>query len=753
MVKILSFFIFQKYPYFCFNEKKSCKMLKFKIVLLFFLIFQGVTFVYSQKLKYKELYPILKSDTVTFTFAKQLLSDYIKEEPDFPNAYYQYALLCEKHIKELDVLTETNLVIKYCDQAVTNYTLFLNTTNEKDLKNNKEYYSEFVKSNPNSKPEINYSEVTQAIKQNIIEIQDFSSKIKHMSSLFYKSIDFYESAKKNFLEINNQYLCENDIYLLADESLIKNCNQLIVCYDSAVFYISAYSKSIKEFPISKYNQQFVFKKIETYRLDGFDSETSFLINNITIWDYGFWAKKTINTIQTEIKDLRIKLDKTEKELCDAIKILRDTSQLFSIPNEYRFNKTTLLKLKKYDFNSSVLNLFLFQKYQIDWLILMRNKEKYDSLSFSSAEDKIIFYGKLLKSLYACDSLIKDLNFSASEKNLQKYKVFISSFFGSKEGFYNYIETNDKEIKKYLIEYQNKSTYVFLSFFNDTTNFINYKNEKIPLFISGQNNLSFLYNTTAIKNDSSGNIYLSGYYKKNAADSLNIAFILRSNKNKVVWFKSFENVASNTYSYCLDVKNKEIISIISEINKVDSSLSNTLVKLDLNGKEKVNKNIPFNNPINCFASDSSGNNHLVVLKIGNNSENISLSYINDEGNPIWQNIYPMKGNIYEVLYIGNSFLIFGNYSSIDINNHIYYGVEPNSDKTSVFVLSSDKTGKKIKFLPFKSKETIKVLRIRFYDAGNIHIWTKKTPKELPSKTSDFIQVIVNSSLQVLYSNED
>lgn len=726
-------------------------MLKLKTVLIFLLLFPCISFVYSQKLKYKELYPILKSDTVTFALAKQLLSDYIKEEPDFPNAYYQYAILCKKHVNDLDVLTETNLVIKYCDQAVTNYTLFLNTTNEKDLKNNKEYYGEFIKNNTNSKPEINYTEVTQAVKQNIIDIQNFSSKIRHISTLFYKSIDFYESAKKLFLEINNQYLCENDIYLLADETLIKNCNQLIICYDSAVFYISAYSKSIKEFPLAKYNQQFVFKKIETYRLDGFDAETSFLINNITIWDYGYWAKKTINTINTDIKDLRNKLEKTEKELCDAIKILRDTSQLYSLPNEYRFNKTTLLKLKKYDFNSLVLNLFLFQKNQIDWLILMRNKQKYDSLSISSTDEKFVFYGKLLKSLYACDSLVKDLNIAASEKNIQKYILFIDGFFGSKTGFYNYIEVNEKEIKKNLAEYEKKSLNTFLSYFNDNTKFISYKNEKIPLYMPMQNDLFFLYHTRSIKNDSSGNTYLSGYYKKNAYDSINIAFILKSNKNKVIWFKSFENPTSNTYSSCLDIKNKEIISIISEISKTDSSLSNTLVKFDLNGKEKINKKIAFNSPICCFASDSSGNNHLVVSKIGNNSENICLSYINDEGNPIWQNIYQMKGNPQEVLFSENTFLIFGDFSSININNQIYYGVEPNSDATSVFVLSSDKTGKKIKFLPFKSKESIKLIYVRLYDAGNIHFWAKENQKEPPSKTSGFIQAIINSSLQIRYSN--
>jgi len=725
-------------------------MLKIKNLLMLFLVFQCTSVVFSQKLKYKELYPILKSDTINFDLAKQLLSDYIKEEPDFPNAYYQYASFSKKHIKDLDVLTETNLIVKYCDIAITNYTLFLNITNEKDLKNNKEYYPEFVKNNTNNKPDINYIETTQLVKQFIIDLQNYSQKIKDISLLFYKGVDNYENARKIYLEINNKYLSENDIYLLADETFINRCNQLVVSYDSAVFYILAYSKLIKDFPIGKYNQQFIFKKIETFRLDGFDAQTSFLLNNITVWDYGFWAKKTLKLISIEIQDLRKKLDNTEKELSDGIKILRDTSQLYSLPNEYRFNKTTLLKLKKYDFNSMVLNLFLFQKTQLDWLILMRDKQKIDSSSIAM-DDKFIFYGKVLKALYLSDSLLIDLKTSITDKNLQKYQSFVNKYYENNANFIQYVENNKKEIDLFINIYNNKSFQIYYSNFIDSTKYLTYKGNLIPLFVS---NSSLLYTTTAIKQDNYGNSYLSGYYKNYAKDTLNIAFILKSNKSKVLWFKSIDNTKCNSYSYCIDYKNKEIISIISSINNTDSTLSNTIVKFDANGKGKPVKKMDVNFPIACFASDSAGSHYLLVSKpfiSEGNIENISVLYMNEDGNTIWKSTYQIKGKVGEVYSCGKSFLIFGDFQYFNINNRDCYGVAKNSNKTSIFALSFDNTGKINQFLPIKSKESIYLKTIKFYDIANIHLFAQRTHTESQLKESDLMHVIVNANLQVLFSN--
>jgi hypothetical protein len=732
-------------------------MLKIKkntIVIIFLLM--GILPVYSQKLKYKELYPILKSDTITFALAKQLLTDYIKDESDFPNAYYQYACFCKKHLNDLDVLTETNLVIKYCDQAVSNYTHFLNIASEKDFKNNKEYYPEFVKNNAAGKPEIDFNQTTALIKQYITDLQNYSAHIKKISFLFYKSVDSYETARQIFLDINNRYLCENDLYLLADDTFLKNCTQLIASYDSAVFYLNAYSKSIKENPIPKYNQQFVFKKVETYRLDGFDAETSFLNKQITIWDYGFWTKKTVNIINTEIKDLRAKLEKTEKELSDGIKILKDSSQLFSLPSEYRFNKTTLLKLKKYDFNSPLLYLFNYQKNQLDWLLLKRNVKKYDSLTFGN--EKHIFYGKVLKSLYACDSLLTDLKEASTEKTIQKHIAFINNFFGSKTGYFKYIETNQKEINNYLKDYLSKiygSAFVILP---DTENYVSYKDNLIPLFVSPTINSSSLYITTYLKKDASGNKYISGYYKNNLNDTLIKAFILKSTDNKVVWFKSYENPKSNSFANCLDIKNKEVITFITCTDNSNKTLSNTIVKLDLSGKEKSNKKTTFDFPVFCFTSDSTALNHFIISKTKGentreNAEDLTLFLLNDNGIVLWKQQFLFKGNICEAFYTKTNYLLFGDFYFFYDGNQDYYGLSQGSDKTSVFAFSIDNTGKKYQFLPIRYKEDASLQFVNFFDTENIHLFARKNKAKQPLKRSDYLFLIVNSKLQLLFSESN
>jgi len=718
------------------------------IFLIFSLVFQA----HAQKLKYKELYPIIKSDTVTFAVAKQLLTDYIKEEPGFANAYYQYATFCKKHLDELDVLTETNLVIKYCDIAVNHYMLFLSKTSEKDLKNNIEYYPEFTKLNIKNKSDINYNETIEVIKQNISSLQNYQVNIKKISNCFYKSVDNYETAKKIFQDINDRYLCENDIYLLADDNFVNSCKNLISYYDSAAFYINAYAAGISNFPINTYKQKFIFKKIETYRLDGFNAETSFLIDTIIIWDYGYWAKKTNQIIHSEIKDLRLKLEKTEKELSEGIKILQDTSQLFSLPGEYRFNKTTLLKLKKYDFNSVIINLFYFQKHQLDLLILMRSKFKYDTSSVNASSLQL-YYGKILQSLYACRMYINEMSATASEKNIRKHQAFINNYFGGNSGFYNYIESNKKDINHVLSEYYQKILGLYLLNITELSGYINYKGNNIPLFASGDNDKSSLYSTSTVKQDKIGNTYLSGYYKKSISDTTTNAFILKLNKNKLIWFKNIESQKSSNYANYINLTDKEVICFNTVINHSDGSLYNNLVKFDLNGKEKYNKKIDYPFPVICFSSDSSGTNHLVVTKTSSGIsylEEMKIAYLNNDGIVSWQNTYKIKGNPKEVLFSGNNFIILGDFSRMYYNNQDYSGIKANSEESSVFILSTDKSGKKTNFYTVKTPEKINLTLITYFDPNNIHIFSLKNKLHFHPKESDGILHIFNNKLQLLFA---
>jgi len=126
------------------------------------------------------------------------------------------------------------------------------------------------------------------------------------------------------------------------------------------------------------------------------------------------------------------------------------------------------------------------------------------------------------------------------------------------------------------------------------------------------------------------------------------------------------------------------------------------------------------------------------------------YINDDGNPIWNNIYQIKGNVVEVFYFGKSFFILGTFSYLNLNNQEYYGIKAKTDETSVFILSIDNTGKKVQLLPVKTNESIYLKLVKFYDIGNIHCIAQKKSEQL-LKENDFIHIIINNKLQVLYSN--
>ena len=105
--------------------------MKRRFLLLVF--FAGLSVVsFGQKVKYKELFVLLNAKN--YSDAEPYLRFFLLEEPDHPNANFHMGSLLQGSLKELNILTESELYTETADSSVFYYEKSLSYITEKDVK-------------------------------------------------------------------------------------------------------------------------------------------------------------------------------------------------------------------------------------------------------------------------------------------------------------------------------------------------------------------------------------------------------------------------------------------------------------------------------------------------------------------------------------------------------------------------------------------------------------------------------------------
>src|SRR4051812_3175276 len=95
----------------------------------------------AQKVKYKDIFGLLS--TKQYELAEPFLKKYLKENDDNPNAYLYMGIIFQEKSLKMDVLKQTDLVLKNIDSSVLFLDKAYKIIDEREVRKNKDYYQAY----------------------------------------------------------------------------------------------------------------------------------------------------------------------------------------------------------------------------------------------------------------------------------------------------------------------------------------------------------------------------------------------------------------------------------------------------------------------------------------------------------------------------------------------------------------------------------------------------------------------------------
>ncbi|HQQ97305.1 MAG TPA: hypothetical protein PLX35_08575 [Cyclobacteriaceae bacterium] len=654
-----------------------------KNLFLIFMLTLLLPAAHAQKVRYKDLFPRFAG--MTTPELRNALKEYLVEDLEHPNANFRLALVYEQNYKTADPLTQYAFALANAEQAKLRFLKSRLLVDEREVSRNNEYYAPLYKTvDAKGKPFVEAAVVLKKIGNGYDSSQIFINKLPPIYTSFTRSVNFYDKAVKAFAKLNDTYASLDDLYLLYDEKVDKQLEQLKLDFDSARHYLDLYGKLITTYPIAYHHQQYHVRPIITFRLDGLITRMNFLTDNIELWDYAGWVDNIRKDVNGDIAALRSKLNVNEEKIDASLKALE--APVGPTPVPVRPDKQLVFTLNNFDKQSLVLALLDYKNFKQDWLLKARPFVPDSANQLRNAE----VYSTLLYANRSADTLLDVVRNRLQPIKIRKHQAFFEKYYGTADGLKKFAADEKTMINSTLATYAAglKSAVVTMA-----TTVDKYEAEKVVKF--GKYTIPYAVGTVTpealIKGDpinlqmrrnSDGSVYLIGIYVPDKKANTKATYVAHVNPDgKPGWMKTYD-IRIDSLSKVPDAHTQPGPSVLTQEGcmvllrtspLVESASLNTVVYLNEKGEEKFKIKLKERNyPRRLLYVEKS--NAFVLLLKGNAeqedyavSEPITLLSINAIGDVAWRRNVEISGTITDLIGLIDGFLVAGNYTVIrDLN---------------------------------------------------------------------------------------
>jgi len=728
--------------------------------LVLFAIILISNILYSQtELKYKDIYPyVLEKDTI---LAYEMLKEYQEQNPFHANTYYQLGLISQYWTKKYDALTQAKDVNYFIYHTNVYLNLSKKYIDDKEVRKNKEYYQGIK---PSDGKKISFQDVVLEIDRRIKINSKANINITSIQNDYLKSVENYNKCVELFLDINKNNSNYKELLLTVNDNLLNKISKLGSLYDSTITNLNKFEKGIRIFPIKSYKQTHKINSIETYRLEGL-TYSSFLKQEIKIWNFKQWVSMFNKTLNTDIKAIRHKIDSTERVLISAIKKYENNYDFTQTIKQTKVKPQILFKIGKYDYNSVIIDLFNYQEASLNFLeYAQSNKNNIKNNKEVSIKKRARYYSNLINKKTYADSLKKIVKSKINKRSTDKYNVFIKENFTNETGLKKYIIkqniNNQTSLKKYL---DNLKFFMYSDLEknqNDTV--IKYNKYNIPLKI-GAKELSKNIKTKSLSSDKNGNLYIAGSV---VSSNYEKSFVALINNNKIKWFKTFTNKTNSDKNTIIVKANEDgCFAVFSSVaNKV---VSNKIIRLDKKGSKKIEKYLDQNSVVRYLNYDDI-NNKILLAFYGSNieknssySSELELIRYNIKAKTIeedWTQSVKINfmGNFVNIVKINQNYYLFANYNEYTNLEDKIIKVKAKTSITqnNTLMLTVNETGKIKSIKNFSSADyyyLTKVVKINnnLINLMGIYGNTDKVKEDIEKKQGIFYYMLIDNKGKVVY----
>jgi len=673
------------------------------LILLFFIVFHVTGMAQNGDLKYKVVYESVLNGTESKAYA--ILRDYQKQDPFHANTYFHLGNISLNFTKKFDPLREFSDLSYFTYHTKVYYDLALKYIDEKEVKKNWEYYHQIKPMEGNRKVE--YSQVIEYINSKQEELNVFEKNIEFIRKNYFASVRFYSNCLVGFKSIVDKNNKLKDIYLTANDDLIKDIKNVGTNFDSTLYYFDIYKEAIANFPIQNYNQNYTLDSIEIYRLDGL-TKSNFLENEIVLWNYKQWSDSVLAVLDTDISKLRKDIDEEDKKIESLFETLNNTTNYSSKIDYYTIDQAFAYRLGRYDFQPLVLDIFNYKSSLLNFEIESKrpiNNTVQVGDSIVNLHQKLLFYKKLINKKQIADKQLMALKLNLTPFSIQKYSAFIRANYKNEKGLNTYISYEPKKLDKILDEsLSNLKNNVAITVLNKYINpnklvkgdiQIPFMQRKDPLTGKIKN----IYYTSSIAKNSNGDNFLTGYYRPKGKNTQ--AFVAMSDSLlNVNWIKMLDFSPKGTaqvsnFGSLICTTDEGCIAIIHTRDTIggDTIIQNWVVRYTNKGNEITKDSIGPNLVPRLMFFDDINEKIYAAYKGTKRIENSGtldttiIAYSDSSGNSIWKTSLTFNGDLVDIIRSNENVIVTANYTEILNLGEMSTVPNGNTNAFSVFINES------------------------------------------------------------------
>jgi hypothetical protein len=611
------------------------------------------------------------------------LRQYQSENPDHAIAYYLLGDIHDQYMRETNPLVLFDVLQTNFTQLETYWGLGLAKLDEKQARQDREYYGTVELISDNKKAGI--VDIQNKLKKRLTEARQYYDNALKVHKNYIRCINKYNECLFKYREILADYPDYKTLFLLANPKLIGDIQTIATNFDSSLMYFDTYKESCAAMAHLLKVNTYQLKKIETYRLEGL-IETDFALPVVPLWDFKMWAKSSLAVIDTDIAQIKKGIVDNDNALSNQIDQLKNTETYADDRPFYRTEDKLQNLIAKYDHASLCNELIDYKQAKIQYLLKTRSKvnEVSDSSKFFLI-NKLWFFSDLSKTKTSLNEQADQLKKSISLEDIGKNFDFYAKQYKGMDGLTRWCEVekrdNDLVFNKNLFNLK-KSIELDKQQNMFTDSLVVYQKKKIAFGVQypdWQNLKADTTLTTGFNTFKNKWHFLTGYEVDKKL--VRKPFVAKVNKQGAVEWMINPGIDKMSIDSGMVINDFQMLDDSTFYLVGNAKISGTVTekqhqtvvsKYNWQGKQLKQRLIDQNYVPLYFDADEINEQYLLITKLAlptetaSNEQTMKIALYSFTDSLLWSNQVTIKGNLVNVMRVNSNFIISLNYEALQFS---------------------------------------------------------------------------------------
>jgi hypothetical protein len=314
------------------------------LLIVVFLVITFVSNTEAQRIRYKNLFPILQSKD--YKTAEPQLLKFLEENDDEANAYFYLGEIIVSKLDTVEIFPSLEKYDSMANQAIKSYKKAISLVDDREVRKNDDYYMAYNRRDLRTgKFGIKTSDVHLDYENKISSVSSKKELILELHHLKEGSKNQYDNFKNKIVGFYSSYPDEIAFLLRANPEDRETLNQSIKFFND---FKEQYSLFVDK--LNSLNHPLYDPELKILPISNWDQlapkDLDFSDFKIEIQDYDEYLTSVNNRIESEVRPLEELLYETDNDFNEALKTnesVKDSAEIqeLNIPQELKNGLSSL----------------------------------------------------------------------------------------------------------------------------------------------------------------------------------------------------------------------------------------------------------------------------------------------------------------------------------------------------------------------------------------------------------------------------